>query len=204
MNREETANLLAAMAAFDRRTIGRSDVVAWHALLEDVTYADALDAVKRWYAEETEWMMPAHVRRSVWKAVQERAKAERRWAAGQYGVPKDEAYPEIAGQVDDSNLREDVKARLRELLAERFPDASREVLHPRRTHWEREHTAYRRQQEAEPNPNYRPRISGYNAGDRVWVDEIIPATAERQRQVCRDNGPHDDGMHIDTCPDAVA
>lgn len=63
MNVEETAAVLAKAQAYDRRTIGKTDVLAWHEALADLTVADALGAVAAHYRDSTEWLMPAHVRR---------------------------------------------------------------------------------------------------------------------------------------------
>lgn len=69
MNHSETAELLAAMAAFDQRTVGEEDVVAWQAVLDDLPFHRALTAVRGYYATETRRMMPADVRKLVIGAV---------------------------------------------------------------------------------------------------------------------------------------
>lgn len=155
MNLAETARLLAAMAAFDRRTVGTSDVAAWQTVLADIAYADALEAVRRHYRDSTEWMMPAMVRAGVRQVEHERASSP--WAPGQYGVPREEVVPEARTtgrlQLGDlpTNMRELI-GRVRAML----PDGSREALHGRRVAWEREHRTYLRTTTAEPNPHYRP------------------------------------------------
>lgn len=58
---EETIDLLALAAAFDRRNIGESDSVAWHAALGDIPFADAQAAVIDHYREHREFIMPADV-----------------------------------------------------------------------------------------------------------------------------------------------
>lgn len=63
MTPAEAAKLLAKAAAFDQRTIGRADALAWAEVLADISFDDALDAVTTHYAESTERLMPAHVRR---------------------------------------------------------------------------------------------------------------------------------------------
>lgn len=65
MTRAETALLLAQCAAFDRRTIGDADVIAWHAALNDVAYEDAQTAVVEHYRDSLDYLMPAHVRATV-------------------------------------------------------------------------------------------------------------------------------------------
>ncbi|MDQ0377922.1 hypothetical protein [Amycolatopsis thermophila] len=45
MNRNDTIDLLTAIAARDQRTVGEGDIAAWATDLDDVTLAEALDAV---------------------------------------------------------------------------------------------------------------------------------------------------------------
>jgi hypothetical protein len=160
VNLSETADLLTAMSAFDRRTIGDGDVIAWQAVLPDASFADCLEAVKRYYAEHTTWMMPAHIRRLVRDIVTEREMAARAtgWAPGQAGVPKDQALPEVTR--GERLALSDLPAAVAELVARvraDLPEGSREALMPRRVAWEKEHKAYLRTQGAEPNPLYKPR-----------------------------------------------
>lgn len=55
------------MATFDSRTIGDSDVLAWHELLADVPFSDADAVVKAHYATSGERIMPVHVLEGVKK-----------------------------------------------------------------------------------------------------------------------------------------
>lgn len=61
MNLVDTSKLLAVIATVDRRTVGETDIVAWHDLLEDVTLDDALTAVREHRRESAEWIQPAHI-----------------------------------------------------------------------------------------------------------------------------------------------
>lgn len=63
MNRSEIAQLLTVVASFDRRTLGEADVIAWHGALGDLTLPECSAAVVKHYAEATDWVMPAHVRK---------------------------------------------------------------------------------------------------------------------------------------------
>ena len=163
MNLSETADLLSAMSAFDRRTIGEGDVIAWQAVLSDASFRDCLEAVKQYYAEHTEWMMPAHVRRLVRDMVRAREAAARAtgWAPGQAGVPKDEAMP-ISLRPSDAGARlalSDLPAAVADLVARvraDLPEGSRGALAPRTVAWEREHRAFLRTRDGAPNPLYRP------------------------------------------------
>jgi hypothetical protein len=233
VNLSETARLLAAMASFDRRTVGDGDVIAWQAVLVDAPFDDCLEAVKQHYAEHTEWMMPAHVRRAVRDMANQREMAARHtgWAAGQAGVPKDQAHPEVADtvkaleQLPASVL--DLVTRVRAML----PEGSREALMPRRVAWEREYAEFGKREKAEPNPFFRPikerecvetddgicmthnrHVSRCAAAQKPqsFYDHTEPEAIVQARELmarrteCRRNGPHDSGMHVDTCPDAVA
>jgi hypothetical protein len=159
VNLSETARLLSAMSAYDRRTIGDGDVIAWQAVLPDASFEDCLTAVKDYYAEQTEWMMPAHVRRLVRDI--ERARQVSKWAPGQHGVLREQAYPEITSgaRLTMADLSPDVVDLLAQLRAA-LPEGSREALAPRTVAWEREQRGQQRQRAAEPNPHYKPQKAG--------------------------------------------
>lgn len=182
MNLSETARLLSTIAAFNNRTIGEGDVVAWQSVLSDVPLADAEEAVRRHFAEQTDWLMPAHIRRGVRDIQRERDVAATKWAPGQFGVPKDEAMPEIerGARLTAADVSPKVVDLLSQLRAE-LPDVPRERLFPREAEWDRQQRAFARQTAAEP---------------------MRPNILEQSRDMCRVNGPHDSGVHIDICPDA--
>lgn len=164
MNLSETADLLTAMSAFDRRTIGDGDVIAWQAVLSDASFEDCVEAVKRYYAEQTEWMMPAHVRHLVRDILREREAMARAtgWAPGQAGVPKDQALPEVP--TGERLALSDLPAAVADLISRvraDLPEGSREALMPRRVAWEREHRAFLRTRDGEPNPLYKPQTADY-------------------------------------------
>jgi hypothetical protein len=69
----EAAELLSLAAAFDRRTVGKADAMAWAAALHDMPLdPDARAAVARHFAESTAWLTPAHIR-----SIRHRIRAER-------------------------------------------------------------------------------------------------------------------------------
>lgn len=70
MNRAEAAKLLSFVSAYDRRTIGEADALAWADALHDVDYSDAAQAVREHFRESRDWLMPADVRKRV-KATRE-------------------------------------------------------------------------------------------------------------------------------------
>jgi hypothetical protein len=76
MNLQEAGQILAKAAAYDRRTIGQADVLAWHEALSDMDATDALAAVAAHYRDSTEWLMPAHVRRQVAELARQRRRAD--------------------------------------------------------------------------------------------------------------------------------
>lgn len=80
MTLSEVTVVLAKAAAYDRRTVGEADAKAWHEVLSDVELVDALAAVARYYRDETEWLMPAHLRRLARACRDERRRLEGRKA----------------------------------------------------------------------------------------------------------------------------
>ncbi|MGI5485180.1 zinc finger domain-containing protein [Microtetraspora malaysiensis] len=71
MNIEDTADILATCAAYDARTVGEADILAWHQIIGDLPYEQARDAVVEHYRAEHRRIMPADVRARV-KAIRER------------------------------------------------------------------------------------------------------------------------------------
>jgi hypothetical protein len=163
VNLSETAHALALMQAFDQRTVGDADVIAWQSVLADADLRDVEEAVRRHYAEQTDRILPAHVRRLVRDIHTERVMLATAtgWAPGQYGVPKDDALPPglKPGATGERLALSDLPAAVADLVAQvraGLPEGSREALMPRRVAWEQEHKAYLRSHGGEPNPLYRP------------------------------------------------
>lgn len=65
MNREEVTNLLAIVQTYDQRTVGETDVHAWHGTLGDLPFGHCRDAVIQHFKGSTDRLMPAHVRKAV-------------------------------------------------------------------------------------------------------------------------------------------
>lgn len=65
MNRAQVAELLAYVAAFDRRTIGDADVLAWHEVLGDLDPDDAHTTARAWYTANHGMIAPADIRAGV-------------------------------------------------------------------------------------------------------------------------------------------
>jgi hypothetical protein len=72
VTRSEIARLLAVIAAFDRRTVGDADVLAWHDVLGDLDFTDADTAAKAHYRDSREFLMPADVRHRVMRLREQR------------------------------------------------------------------------------------------------------------------------------------
>lgn len=65
MNRSETAQALAVAAAYDNRTIGESNVMAWSDALSDLRLADVVAAIKLHYRASEDFAVPSRIRTLV-------------------------------------------------------------------------------------------------------------------------------------------
>lgn len=142
MTPAEVARVLAKASAFDLRTVGEADVLAWHEVLADIDFADALKAVGKHYSEHTERLMPAHVRRIALEIDRERRRQER----------EAREQRELAAHAAAARDR---SAETYALIAEvrsRLPDTNADVL--RRPEWVEHDKARARAERAEPNPHY--------------------------------------------------
>lgn len=167
----ETARILAWAAAFDRRTIGEADVLAWCEALDGVSVDDALAAVTEHYRSSTGWLMPAHVRRHAEHLDHERRRLEREnferaALAAEAGDPtRRDRSPEVQALLDH----------LREQLGPGRPEALR------RPEWLENDRRVARAGRAEANPAYAgpPPLGGWPLPD----DEAPgPERIERVRE----------------------
>lgn len=150
MNLEEVGAVLAKAAAFDNRTIGDANLLAWHEVLGDLDVRDCLAAITRHHSESTEYLMPGHVRRlaeQIRKERRDRERSEQRRLALQ-------ARAAEGGSLRDRSA--EIQAFVSQIRGV-LPEGDIEALHSRREFWRREHEAYLRQKTAQPNPAYRPR-----------------------------------------------
>lgn len=149
MHKSHIAAVLGLIAARDRRTIGETDIRAWHQDIGDLDFDVACEAVSVHFRESTEYLMPAHLRRIAAGIIRERRR-QLREAEEQRAI---EQYAAAAGPLTDRSAEiQAFVGRVRSVL----PDGDREALMPRQVAWEREHRAYQRQQEAVPNPAFDP------------------------------------------------
>ncbi|OBB10700.1 hypothetical protein A5731_22775 [Mycolicibacterium conceptionense] len=66
MTYDEVIDLLTAVAAVDRRTVGEADVHTWFDLLADVAYPDAIQAHREFRRERPGvWLEPGHILEGV-------------------------------------------------------------------------------------------------------------------------------------------
>lgn len=75
MTPEDVVDVLTKAAAFDQRTVGEADVLAWHEVLYRVDREDALAAVTRHYTDSRDRIMPADVVRLARVVKDERQRA---------------------------------------------------------------------------------------------------------------------------------
>lgn len=76
MTPDQTKAVLAKCAAYDQRTVGHTDVLAWHDAIGDLDYTDALTAVTRYYRDNRDRIYPADVRQQVLAIRNDRAQTQ--------------------------------------------------------------------------------------------------------------------------------
>lgn len=150
MTPNDIGQLLAKAAAFDQRTVGDVDVMAWFEAIGDLDTADALTAVSRYYGTVTgRRLMPSDVRMLADEIRRERHRAKR------LAIEAAAAHP-----ADDRPLT-DRRPEIRAFVAEirdALPDSGPDVLRPRAAHWRQEHAVHRDRPDATPNPDYDPAL----------------------------------------------
>ena len=109
MTPSQVAVLLGMCAAYDSRTVGESDVVAWHAILDKYHLADAREAVIEHYTRSRDRIMPADVVAAARKARSDRVMRR---------------MQDIDLELDDDTPQSDVFARRRLLALAADPEWS--------------------------------------------------------------------------------
>lgn len=78
MTFEDTASVLGKCAAYDQRTVGEADVLAWHEVIGHLDRESCLAAVTAHYREHSHRAMPADIRKlATDRRAQERGKRDR-------------------------------------------------------------------------------------------------------------------------------
>jgi hypothetical protein len=78
MTPADAARLLSIAAAFDQRTIGEADAIAWADALEGLDPGECAEAIRHHFRGSDARLMPSHVRDYV-RMLRQR-EAEHRWA----------------------------------------------------------------------------------------------------------------------------
>lgn len=94
MNKFEVSRVLGKCAAYDKRTVGDADILAWHEILEYVDYTDGLDAVTRHYRQTRDFAMPADILTHAKLAKADRQRRERQQPAARLALPPSKFTPE--------------------------------------------------------------------------------------------------------------
>ena len=151
MTPQDVGRLLAKAAAFDQRTVGDVDVLAWCEAIGDLDAADALAAVSRFYATVTERrIMPGDVRTLAAEIDRERRRQQRE-------AIEAEQRPALDDRPLTDRRREirDFVEQVRSVL----PDTDPDVLRPRAAYWRREHAIHHDRPDEEPNPDFDPSMT---------------------------------------------
>lgn len=149
MNRAETHDLLAFIAAYDNRRFDDATVLAWHPIVADLPFGDCRRAVTSHFASSDAYLMPVHVRRGALETNRERRRLEREAA---------EHQERLAIEADPT--RRDRSEETRALIAtlrDSLPDGDPDKL--RRSEWLEADRRRERMANAEPNPEYDPTVA---------------------------------------------
>jgi hypothetical protein len=118
MTKAETARLLALIAAFDKRTVGETEIEAWHLIIGHLDPQDCAEAVRQHFTDSTAYLMPAHIVKAATLAG-ERREGRRRVAELEAQRLAEQRQIEAA-PVEPVN-REEVKAHLKAMAARGKP-----------------------------------------------------------------------------------
>jgi hypothetical protein len=132
VNLEEIGLVLAKLAAFDQRTVGEADLLAWHEVIGRFDLQDCLTAVTTHYTETRDRAMPADIRHLA-IGIRDRRKATAEQLALAAAPPladRSEVVKALVRQVADAlpkpDLHERAKARARRERGRPAPPPSRE------------------------------------------------------------------------------
>jgi len=109
VNRDDTIDLLTAIATRDQRTAGESDVAAWGHDLADVSLSEALEAVTAFFRSEdatrrrivaadiVRWVALKRRNQVEWEHVDRELSTSRKTKAELYGAEPRQALPAAGG-----------------------------------------------------------------------------------------------------------
>ena len=109
MNLSETTRILSLCAAYDSRTIGETDVIAWHDALSDVPFEDAKRAVVDFYRSATDGRMKPG---NVWAGVKKLRRDRVEGADTSFVPPQG-----VEGESEGDYARRTIAAKRRHLKA---------------------------------------------------------------------------------------
>jgi len=167
----DAARVLSKAAAYDGRTIGDSDVLAWHEAIGDLDAADSLAAVARFYGVVVDRrLMPGDVRILV-SEIEREYRRDRRLALAAAAT----------GHATDATPLADRSAEIRAFVGQVrdvLPDGDPDALRYGTRYWRREQ-AIGRERSEEPNPRYDPSLaapiadwqSATGAPERCWWED---------------------------------
>ncbi|AEV86716.1 hypothetical protein ACWT_5699 [Actinoplanes sp. SE50] len=124
MDKAEVVLLLTLAATFDYRRIGEADVEAWYLALDDIDLDDAKAAVVRHYRDQTDRLMPAHVRAGVKAIRAERRRLEPSEALQLPSKFEDDMNRQVRMQAGGAHVREVLAAVGHHLEAQSPPSVS--------------------------------------------------------------------------------
>lgn len=147
MNLAEVNDLLILASTLDNRRFDDATVMAWHEILGDLVYADCRAAVYAHFADQSDYLMPVHIRRRALDLERSR----RRDARLAIAAAEAEQLALTATPTEDRTV--EVDALLAE-LRDKLPPV--DPMKFRRPEWVEVERHRERAARAEPNPLYDP------------------------------------------------
>lgn len=161
MNLAETSDLLAFIARCDNRRVDDSTVVAWHSIVGEIPFDDALAAVREHFRTREKYLMPVHVVHGA-----DAIDRDRRRQARELREAAERLELESAPRTDRSK---EIAAAIRDMLPAGNPDALR------RAEWLESDKRRDRLNEANANPDYDPTVAIAAAASETDADAATGA-----------------------------
>lgn len=157
MTPAETSQLLTLIRSYDNRKADDATVIAWHAVLGDLTLADCQAAVVRHMGSDDAYLMPVHIRRLAAEIDRERRRAVRE--------AREAELKEIEAADPTRRDRSEAVKQLIAELRERLPEGDPDSLRYGTKYWREQREARERAENAEPNPHYDPAVAARAAAE---------------------------------------